>query len=193
MPKTVKKDEDIEIEYLTGNQEKVKKKPDEEKQLKKKLRKKDAEIKNLKKEMETIKADYLRQVADKDNIRKRFEREKSEYYDYALSEFLRELLEVLDNFERALESHDEEIGQSIREGVQMIYKQYRDLLLKQGVVPIDIEEKKFDPHLQQAFMTEESDEVDEPEVSQELQKGYKLHNRLLRPSLVKVMVPRKDK
>ena len=193
MPKTVKKDEDIEIEYLTGNQEKVRKKPDEEKQFKKKLRKKDAEIKNLKKEMETIKADYLRQVADKDNIRKRFEREKSEYYDYALSEFLRELLEVLDNFERALESHDEEIGQSFREGVQMIYKQYRDLLLKQGVTPIDIDEKKFDPHLHQAFMTEESDEVDEPEVSEEIQKGYRLHKRLLRPSLVKVTVPRKDK
>jgi molecular chaperone GrpE len=132
-------------------------------------------------------------MADKENIRKRFEREKSEYYDYALSEFLRELLEVLDNFERALESQDEEVGQSFREGVQMICKQYRDLLLKQGVVPIDIEDKKFDPHLHQAFMTEESDEVDEPEVSQELQKGYKLHNRLLRPSLVKVTVPRKDK
>ncbi len=193
MPKKVKKDEDIEIEYLTGNDEKVKKKQDEEKQLKRKLRKKDAEIKRLKKDIENIKADYLRQVADKENIRKRFEREKSEYYDYALSEFLRELLEVLDNFERALESQDEENGQSFREGVQMIYKQYRDLLLKQGVIPIDIEEKKFDPHLHQAFMTEESDEVDEPEVSEELQKGYKLHNRLLRPSLVKVMVPRKDK
>ncbi len=191
MPKKVKKDEDIEIEYLTGNDEKVRKKLDEEKQLKRKLRKKDTQIKNLKKEMENIKADYLRQIADKENIRKRFEREKSEYYDYALGEFLRELLEVLDNFERALESQDEGNGRSFREGVQMIYKQYRDLLLKQGVTPIDIDEKKFDPHLHQAFMTEESDEVDEPEVSQELQKGYKLHNRLLRPSLVKVIVPRK--
>ena len=193
MPKKAQKAQEVEIEYLTGNEEKVKKRTDEEEQLKKKLRKKDTEIKRLRQEIENIKADYLRQIADKENIRKRFEREKSEYYDYALSEFLRELLEVLDNFERALNSQDKENGKSFREGVQMIYKQYRDLLVKQGVTPIDIEDKKFDPHLHQAFMTEESDEVDEPEVSEELQRGYKLHNRLLRPSLVKVMVPRKDK
>ncbi len=192
MPKKVKKDDDIEIEYLIGKDEEIEKKQDEEKRLKKKLRKKEAECRELKKDIEKIKADYVRQLAEKENLRKRFEREKSEYYDYALSEFLRELLEVLDNFERALESRDEGNGKSFREGVQMIYKQYRDLLLKQGITPIEIEESKFDPYLHQAFMTEESDEVDEPEVVEELQKGYKLHNRLLRPSLVKVIVPKKD-
>lgn len=194
MPKKVKEDDEIEeIEYLTGRDEEPEKKQDVEKLLKRKLRKKEAENKSLKKEIEKIKAEYLRQLAEKENIRKRFEREKGEYYDYALSEFLRELLEVLDNFERALESGDESNGKSFREGVQMIYKQYRDLLLKQGVTPIEIEENKFDPYFHQAFLTEESDEVDEPEVSEELQKGYKLHNRLLRPSLVKVIVPKKDK
>lgn len=193
MPKQIKKEEDIEIEYLTGKDEELKNKQDEEKLLKRKLRKKEAENRKLKKDIEKIKADYLRQLAEKENIRKRFEREKSEYYDYALSEFLRELLDVLDNFERALGSQDEGNGKSFREGVQMIYKQYSDLLLKQGVTPIDIEEKQFDPHLHQAFMTEEADDVDEPEVSEEFQKGYKLHNRLLRPSLVKVRVPKKDK
>jgi len=193
MPKKVEKNEGVEIEYLTGNDEELKKKQDEYKQLKRKLRKKEAENKSLKNEIERIKSDYLRQLAEKENLRKRFEREKSDYYDYALSELLRELLEVLDNFERAFESRDEGDGQSFREGVQMIYKQYRDLLLKQGVIPIDIEENRFDPHLHQAFLTEESDDVDEPEVREELQKGYKLHNRLLRPSLVKVAVPRKDK
>jgi len=192
MSKKVKTDEDIEIEYLTGKDEEVEKKQDEEKLIKRKLRKKETECRSLKKDIEKIKADYLRQLAEKENLRKRFEREKSEYYDYALSEFLRELLEVMDNFERALESRDEGDGKSFREGVQMIYKQYRDLVLKQGITPIEIEENKFDPYLHQAFMTEESDEVDEPEVSEELQKGYKLHNRLLRPSLVKVIVPKKD-
>jgi molecular chaperone GrpE len=73
----------------------------------------------------------------------------------------------------------------------MIYKQYKDLLMKQGVKPIEIKEKKFDPHLHQAFMTEESEDVEEPEVAEELQKGYTLHNRLLRPALVKVVVPKK--
>ena len=75
----------------------------------------------------------------------------------------------------------------------MIYKQFRDLLLKQGVTPIEIKEKKFDPYLHQAFVTEESAEVKEPQVSEELQRGYKLHDRLLRPSLVKVIVPKKGK
>lgn len=193
MPTKVKKDEEIEIEYLSGKDEEPKEKQDEEKRLKRKLRKKEAENRSLKKDIEKIKADYLRQLAEKENIRKRFEKEKSEYYDYALSDLLRELLEVLDNYERALGSQDEGNGKSFREGVQMIYKQYRDLLFKQGVTPIDIEEKQFDPHLHQAFMTEEADDVEEPEVSEELQKGYKLHNRLLRPSLVKVRIPKKDK
>jgi len=124
------------------------------------------------------------ELAEQENLRKRMEREKSEYYDYALSEFLKELLVVLDNFERALEAQDESDGKSFREGIQMIYKQLCDLLLKQ---------KKFDPYFHQAFATEESEEVKEPQISEELQRGYKLRDRLLRPSLVKVIVPKKGK
>jgi molecular chaperone GrpE len=64
--------------------------------------------------------------------------------------------------------------------------------MKQGVKPIEIQGKKFDPYLHQALMTEESEDVEEPEVSEELQKGYTLHNRLLRPTIVKVIVPKKS-
>lgn len=186
----------VEIEYLTEEKEEGKEqkpKKDELKRLKSRLKKRESENRNLRKEVEKLKDDLLRVLADKDNLRKRLEREKNEFYDYALSELLKELLIVLDNFERALESEDKGNGKSFREGVKMIYKQYRDLLMKQGVTPIEIKEKRFDPHFHQAFITEESDEVEEPTVSEELQTGYKLHNRLLRPSLVKVLVPKKGR
>ena len=160
--------------------------------LKDKLKKKDADIKLLKKENEKLSELNLRRIADMENLKKRLERDKTEFYQYALSEFLKELFIVLDNFERALESQDQGNRESFREGVEMIYKQYQDLLVKFGARPIEIKGKKFDPHLHQAFMTEESENVQEPEVIEELQKGYTLHNRLLRPALVKVAVPKKS-
>jgi molecular chaperone GrpE len=159
--------------------------------LKDKLNKQESEIKLLKTENKKLKEEYLRKIAEMENLRKRLDREKDEFYQYALSELLKELFDVLDNFERALENQRKGNGKSFREGIEMIYKQYKDLLMKQGVKPIEIKEKKFDPHLHQAFMTEESEDVEEPEVAEELQKGYTLHNRLLRPALVKVVVPKK--
>lgn len=194
--KTKKKEEnheEVEIEYITDEKKTSEAEEDELKVLRNKLKKREAENRNIKKEMERLKDDLLRQLAEKENLRKRLEREKNDYYDYALSEFLKELLMVLDNFERAVESEDEVNGKSFREGVKMIHKQYRDLLMKQGVKPIEIKENKFDPHLHQAFIIEESEEVKEPVVSEELQRGYMLHSRLLRPSLVKVIVPKKGK
>ena len=189
--KKKEKQEEVKIEYITDEEE-----PgtvgDELKILQIRLKKKEEENKSIKNKMEELKDDLLRQLAEKENLRKRLEREKNDYYDYALSEFLKELLTVLDNFERALKSEDEVNGKSFREGVKMIHKQYRDLLMKQGVRHIEIKENKFDPHLHQAFITEESEKVKEPVVSEELQRGYMLHNRLLRPSLVKVIVPKKD-
>lgn len=169
------------------------KKSDEAKALKNKLRKRESEINALKEENKSLKEEYLRQIADKENLRKRLEREKNEYYLYALSDFLKELLDVLDNFERALQNKDKASGESFSEGIGMIYKQYRDVLARQGVSPIEIEEKIFDPNLHQAFLSEESEDVDKPEVSEELQRGYTLHDRLLRPALVKVVVPKKEK
>ncbi len=187
------REEEKEIEYVQDKKKSKKATRDDLEALKKKLKKTQTEIKKLTKEIEEYKEEYLRQLADKENLRKRLEREKSEFYDYALSELLKEFLVVMDNFERALESQDQENGKSFREGIEMIYKQYRDLLSKQGVIPIEIKDKKFNPQVHQAFMTEESEEVDEPEIGQELQRGYMLHNRLLRPSLVKVIVPKKGK
>ncbi len=187
------KEEEIEIGYFEDKKKPGKSKRNEVEALKRRLKKSHADAKKLKKEIHKLKEEYLRQLADKENLRKRLEREKSEFYDYALSELLKELLVIIDNFERALESQDQVNGKSFREGIEMIYKQYRDLLLKQGVTPIEIKEKKFDPQFHQAFATEESEEVDEPEIGEELQRGYMLYNRLLRPALVKVIVPKKGK
>lgn len=177
---------------------KEKGKEDKEKQvkiksLKERLKKRESEIKILKWENAKLKEEYLRKLADMENLRKRVEREKTEFYQYALSDLLKELFAVLDNFERALESQDQENGKSFREGIELIYRQYLDLLLKQGVAPIEVKGKKFDPHLHQAFITIESEDVTEPLVIEELRKGYTLHKRLLRPALVKVSVPKKGK
>ena len=185
----------IEIEYITPTKKSSKETKavkDQTKALKSTLKKKESEIKQLNEKLDELKDDFLRKAADMENLRKRLEREKNEYFKYALSELLRDLLSVLDNFERALMSESQEEEGGLRQGVEMIYKQLNDLLAKQGVSPIEIKEKKFNPHLHQAFITEESDQVKEPHVAEELQKGYTIHDRLLRPSLVKVMIPKKD-
>jgi len=185
-------EDEAEIEFIVEKKKIPKQGQNIIKSLKDKLKKRESEVRFLKKENARLREENLRKVADMENLRKRLAREKTEFYQYALSEFLKELFTVLDNFERAFEATDQASSKSFREGIEMIYKQYQDLLKKQGVEPVEIEEKKFDPRLHQAFMTEESEDVEEPEITEELQKGYTLHDRLLRPALVKVVVPKKD-
>jgi len=162
--------------------------------LKEKLRKKEAEVKHLKKELDELKEMHLRRLADMENLRKRFEREKAEFQRYALSGLLLELLAVTDNFERALQSSGSDAdGKTFREGVELILRMFQSLLAKNGVQPIVLKDRTFDPNFQHAMTVEESDKVEEPEVEEELQKGYLHHDRLLRPTLVKVLVPKKGK
>lgn len=162
------------------------------KSLKEKLRKKEAEVKGLKKELEELKESYLRKLAEMENLRKRLEREKSEFQQYALSELLLEILGVADNFERALQTPASETdGKTFREGVELILRMFQSLLAKHGVRPIRLEGRAFDPNFHHAMTVEESEAVEEPEIEEELQKGYLHHDRLLRPTLVKVLVPKK--
>ncbi len=191
--------EEVEYEVVTeeesapSSQVKAGLKPSgaEDKKLRSKLKKKDAELKLVRKENEEIKDKYLRKLAEMENLRKRLHRERQEYQQYALSELLRELLIVLDNFERALKTQDQSDGKSLQEGVELIYRQYLDLLKKQGVRPIESDDRKFDPAVHQAVLTEESEEIEEPEVAEVLQRGFWLQDRLLRPAMVKVLVPKK--
>ena len=175
-----------------------KKEPEEDKaaegakHLREKLKKKEAELKSLKKELDELKDAHLRRLADMENLRKRFEREKAEFQQYALSGLLLELLDIGDNFERALQSASAETdGKTLREGVELIFRMLQSLLARHGVRPIVLESRAFDPNFHHAMTVAESEEVREPTVEAELQKGYLLHDRLLRPTLVKVLVPKK--
>jgi len=160
--------------------------------LKEKLRKKEAEVKHLKKELDELKEQHLRKLADVENLRKRFEREKSDYFQYALSELLLDLLAISDNFERALQIAPADTdGKTFRDGVELIHRMLQSLLVKNGVRPIVLKDRAFDPNLHHAMAVEESEDVQEPEVAEELQKGYMHHTRLLRPTMVKVRVPKK--
>jgi molecular chaperone GrpE len=162
--------------------------------LKDKLKRKDAEIKHLKKELEEAKDNLLRKLAETENLRKRYEREKADYFQYALSGLLLELVGITDNFERALQALPADAdadGKTFRDGVELIFRMFQNVLAKNGVRPIVLKDRAFDPNFHHAMTVTESEDVREPEVEEELQKGYLLHDRLLRPTLVKVVVPKK--
>jgi len=129
---------------------------------------------------------YLRTLADFENYRKRMEREKADYFKYAMAGVIKDLLPVLDNFDRALE-HAEE-GDDFHKGVALIYKQLFDVLRRHGLRLIDEANVRFDPNIHEAVITEEDPSVPNYTVTTLLQKGYFLHDRLLRPAMVKVAV-----
>jgi molecular chaperone GrpE len=129
---------------------------------------------------------YLRTLADFENFRKRSDREKSDYFKYAMAGLLKELLPVLDNFDRALD-HAEQ-GDDFHRGVLLIYKQLFDGLKKHGLRPIDEAGVPFDPRIHEGVVTEENPSVPSQTVVAILQKGYFLHDRVLRPAMVKVAV-----
>ncbi|HEX7421625.1 MAG TPA: nucleotide exchange factor GrpE [Thermoanaerobaculia bacterium] len=129
---------------------------------------------------------YLRTVADFENYRKRSDREKDDFRKYAITNLLRDLLPVLDNFDRALD-HAEQ-GDDFHKGVLLIYKQLYDIIQRAGLKPIDEVDVRFDPNIHEAVIREENPSVPAQTVTALLQKGYFLHDRLLRPALVKVAV-----
>lgn len=129
---------------------------------------------------------YLRTLADFENYRKRADREKAEFFKYALAGMLKDLLPVLDNFDRALDHADE--GDEFHKGVHLIYKQLYDVLQKHGLKAIDEAGVHFDPNIHEGVVREEDPSVPSHTVVAVLQKGYFLHDRLLRPALVKVAV-----
>jgi molecular chaperone GrpE len=127
----------------------------------------------------------LRTAAEFDNYRKRVERERRELADHLKADVLAEILPIVDNFERALQAptSDEE---PFRKGVELIHKQMLDFLRKRGVKPIEALGTDFDPNFHQAVIHETSPSHREGEVIEELQRGYMLGDKLLRPAMVKV-------
>ena len=146
----------------------------------------DEALKTLQRERDALQDQLLRTAAEFKNYRTRMDRERRELSDYATSEILMELLPIIDNFERALQAPAGADADAFRKGVELIHKQMFDLLRKRGVTPIDALGSDFDPNVHQAVIHEASDDHREGEVMQELQRGYRLGDRLLRPAMVKV-------
>lgn len=130
---------------------------------------------------------FLRLSAEFENFKKRAEREMSEFRKFANESLLREVLPVIDNLERALSAEcdeNEKAVKCLRDGIEMTLKGLLDTLEKFGVVVIEALGKPFDPHFHQAVSQQESDTFSDNAVCQELQKGYLLNDRLLRPAMV---------
>jgi molecular chaperone GrpE len=131
----------------------------------------------------------LRKQAELDNFRKRAQKEKEEFRQHAAEDLIRSLLPTLDGFERALSHRDASVPESFYQGLELIYRELREVLGRAGLVPIETAGKLFDPHLHQAVETVEAPGHREHEIVGELQRGYRLRHRLLRPAIVKVAVP----
>lgn len=140
----------------------------------------------LREENRSLQDRLLRTVADFENFRKRAEREKSDFFKYALAGVFRDILPVLDNFDRALD-HAEE-GDEFHKGVLLIYKQLFEVLQRHGLRTVEESGVRFDPNIHEAVVREEDPSVPSHTVVAVLQKGYFLHDRLVRPALVKVAV-----
>ena len=130
---------------------------------------------------------YLRLAAELENIKKRQEREVSELRQFANDNLLKELLPVLDNLERALEhGRQAEAPEALMEGLDLVRQDFLKVLGRFGVTPINSVGERFDPAFHHAVLEEEAPEVEDQTVLKELQKGYLLQNRLLRPAMVVV-------
>src|SRR5437764_2690689 len=140
----------------------------------------DVEFEKLKRERDTLLDRLARLQAEFENSRKRAAREQQEFREYALADAVKALLPTLDSFERALKAGEAEKSE-FRGGVELIYKQLQDALAKLGLRPIPAKGEPFDPHLHQAVEMVDTDEVEDHHVLDELQREYKLKDRLLRP------------
>ena len=188
--------EGVKEEKLTSGKEDVEKKKDVIiDELQKELNILKNRIQELEDEVKEWKNKYLYTLADYDNLRKRKKKELEEGIRYANERFLRELLTVVDNFERAMKAMPEKGGEDvegIKKGVEMIYRQLMDFLNREGVVPFDSEGKSFDPQKHEALSVVEDDTIPPGTVVQELEKGYIYKNRILRPARVTVSVEKKE-
>ena len=141
------------------------------------------ELKTLRAERDVLYDRLARLQAEFDNARKRAAREQTEFREYAVADAIKALLPILDSFDRALQTH---AGEESFRGIELINRQFHDALAKLGVRPIPAAGEPFDPHLQQAVEMVETPEVPDHTVLEELQRGYKFKDRLLRPAMVRV-------
>jgi molecular chaperone GrpE len=144
----------------------------------------DAELQKLKAERDSLLDRLARAQAEFENARRRAAKEQQDFRDYAAADAIKPLLPVLDSFERALLVKSDPAD--FRSGVELIYKQLQDALARAGVRAIPAKGEPFDPHVHEAIEMVETSDAADHEVIEELQRGYKIKDRLLRPAMVKV-------
>ncbi len=147
----------------------------------------DAEIATLQAELAELRDRSVRTLADFENYRRRSERERDDLRRYAVADVLRDFLPVVDNLQRALAAGG--TVEDLKLGVELTLRQFQDLLRQRGVTEVPAEGVAFDPAVHEAVTREEDAAVTQPTVVGELQRGYTLNGRLLRPALVRVAMP----
>ena len=144
-----------------------------------------SEVEKLKSENALLLDRLARLQAEFENFRKRSVREQQEFREYALSDALKQLLPILDSLDRALKAEGVSV-EEFRSGVELIDRQFHDVLTRLGVEPIAAQGQLFDPSLHQAIQMVETTEVPDHHVLDELQRGYRLRDRVLRAAMVRV-------
>ncbi|RLQ98168.1 nucleotide exchange factor GrpE [Falsibacillus albus] len=146
-----------------------------------------SELEELQQKLEESENRYVRLRADFENFRRRVNLDKEASEKYRAQSLVSDLLPAIDNFERALQmAPEDEKSKSLLQGMEMVYRSLLDALKKEGVEVIESVGNEFDPHLHQAVMQVEDSEAGSNVVVEEFQKGYKLKDRVIRPSMVKV-------
>lgn len=143
----------------------------------------------IRQERDELRERLLRTAADFDNYRKRTDRERREQAEYASADLVRDLLPVIDDLERALAAAgtgDDPQLAALRSGVEMVHRQFLDVLARRGVEPIETVGQQFDPVWHEALATEPAEGRAEDEITAEIRRGYRMGQRLLRAALVKV-------
>ena len=173
-----------------------------------KLIEKEKELKNVKEELleimeivqekDNFSKEYSRRLerlqADFENYKKRQEKKQKEFIEFANEGLINNLLSVVDNLERALDSTENEKNiKAIKEGIKNTLKEFCNILKKEGVVPMKSVGHRFDPYRHEAIMKTETDKHSEDIVTEEFQKGYYMKSKVLRPAIVKVAVSIKEK
>lgn len=172
-------DENVEI--------KEEEKAEKEENVEEKSSENNAEYTALQEKYDTLNQQYLRLAADFENFRKRQEQERENLLKFGTENALKKLIEVLDNFERGKKALEKvEDCEKVKESFDLVHKQVVDALTKMGLETIETEGKKFDPNFHDAVMQTPTSEQPEHTIINELQKGYKMGDKVLRPALVNV-------
>ena len=145
-----------------------------------------SEMERLRAERDALLDRLARLQAEFDNARKRAVREQQEFREYAAADVIKNFLPILDSFERALKAGGDSSSNDFRNGIELIYRQFQDALQKIGVQPIVSVGQPFDPRVHEAVEMVDTTEVPDHHVLDELQRGYKYKERLLRPAMVRV-------